>query len=240
MNRMFLAVVLALAAPQVLAQSPDRSGKEVVDTVCAACHAKGVKGAPKIGDRAAWNPRLKNGLDNVVRSAIRGHGGMPARGGQASLTDAEFRAAVVYMVNPADAAPKSAPKGAAVKSSQSKTVDGVEIHVGFVSADTLRRAPEGSAERKMHGGIPKGSGYYHLNVTMLEAGKPAKKMKVEARIEQPGMSGETQQLEPVALGGTDSYGAYFKLLPKVRYVVIIRAQRANAQPLEARFEESTN
>ena len=239
MIRMFLTVALVIAALQLLAQSQDRSGKEVVDSVCSACHAKGVKGAPKIGDRTAWNPRLKNGLDNVVRSAIRGHGGMPARGGQAALTDNEFKAAVTYMVNPVDTAPKDTPKPA-VRSGQSKNVGGVEINVGFVSAETLRKAPEGSAERKMHGGVPSGSGYYHLNVTLQEGGKPLDKAKVQARIEQPGMSGETRELEAVTLGATPSYGAYFKLLPKTRYVVIVRAQRANAQPLEARFEERTN
>lgn len=238
--RPLAASVLAVLAPLALAQSPDRGGKEVVDAVCAACHAKGVKGAPKIGDRTAWNPRLKNGLDNVVRSAIRGHGGMPARGGQAALTDNEFRAAVTYMVNPVDTAPKDAPKGAAVKSSQSKTVGGVEIHLGLVSADSLRKAPEGSAERKMHGGVPKGSGYYHLNVTLLDdARKPVASAKVEARVEQAGMSGETKALDAMTLGGTPSYGAYFKLLPKTRYIVIVKALKSGSQPLEARFEQST-
>ena len=241
MIRNLLAVALALAAPQLLAQA-DRSGKEVVDSVCAACHATGDKGAPKIGDRAAWNPRLKVGLDNIVRSAIRGHGGMPARGGQAALTDSEFKAAVTYMVNPVDAPSKGAVKGAAVRSSQSKTVGGLDIHLGLVAAEKLSKSPEGSAERKMHGGVPKGTGYYHLNVTLLDqAGKPVTNAKVEARVEQPGMSGETKALEPVTLSGIASHGAYFKLLPKTRYVVIVRAQRADAaQPLEARFEHRTN
>ena len=49
---------------------------------------------------AAWRPRLKNGLDNTVRSAINGHGNMPARGGMANLTDPELRAAILYMFNP--------------------------------------------------------------------------------------------------------------------------------------------
>jgi cytochrome c5 len=61
------------------------------------CHGTGAGGAPKIGDKDAWVGRAKQGFDSVVRSAIAGHGGMPARGGMANLTDAEMRAAVTYM-----------------------------------------------------------------------------------------------------------------------------------------------
>ena len=77
----------------------ERSGEQIVQAQCRKCHDTGVGGAPKIGDRAAWAPRIKDGLDNTVRSAIRGHGGMPARGGMADLTDAELRGAIVYMFN---------------------------------------------------------------------------------------------------------------------------------------------
>jgi len=76
-----------------------RSGKEIVETQCVKCHGKGVGGAPKIGDRAEWIPRLKQGLDTVVASAIHGHGAMPPRGGMADLTDVEIRSAIVYMFN---------------------------------------------------------------------------------------------------------------------------------------------
>ena len=74
-----------------------RSGEEIVKAQCIKCHEEGKGGAPKIGDRDAWIPRLKEGLDNTVRSAIHGHGGMPARGGMADLTDAEMRSAVIYL-----------------------------------------------------------------------------------------------------------------------------------------------
>lgn len=77
----------------------ERSGKQIVEAQCFKCHKDGVGGAPKIGDRAAWIPRVSQGLDNVVRSAIRGHGAMPARGGKADLSDAEMRKAVIYMFN---------------------------------------------------------------------------------------------------------------------------------------------
>ena len=81
------------------AAAKPRTGEQIVKMQCSKCHEKGVGGAPKIGDRDAWIPRLKNGLDATVRSAINGHGGMPARGGMASLTDAELRSAITYMFN---------------------------------------------------------------------------------------------------------------------------------------------
>lgn len=76
-----------------------RTGKDIVEARCVNCHGTGVNGAPRIGDRAAWIPRVKQGLDVVVASAIHGHGAMPPRGGMANLTDAEIRSAVVYMFN---------------------------------------------------------------------------------------------------------------------------------------------
>jgi cytochrome c5 len=76
-----------------------RTGQEIVQARCATCHETGKGGAPKIGDREAWIPRVKDGLDATVRSAINGHGGMPARGGMPSLSDGEMKEAIVYMMN---------------------------------------------------------------------------------------------------------------------------------------------
>lgn len=76
-----------------------RTGEEIVRKQCSKCHEEGKMGAPRIGDRAAWIPRLTQGLDATVRSAINGHGGMPARGGLADLTDTELKSAIVYMFN---------------------------------------------------------------------------------------------------------------------------------------------
>ena len=77
----------------------ERAGKQIVDMQCSKCHKAGTGGAPKIGDRDAWIKRGSAGMDSLVRSAINGHGGMPARGGMADLTDSEIRGAVVYMFN---------------------------------------------------------------------------------------------------------------------------------------------
>jgi cytochrome c5 len=89
-------------------QAAERTGEQIVSVRCSHCHRTGVNGAPKIGDKADWIPRLKPGLDLVVRSAINGHGAMPPRGGMANLTDAEIRSAIIYMFN-GDAAPSKVP-----------------------------------------------------------------------------------------------------------------------------------
>lgn len=72
-------------------------GKAVYEKNCAACHATGVAGAPKFGDRAAWKEHIAGGLEHMAEIAIRGEGAMPPRGGNSELTDAEIRAAVAYI-----------------------------------------------------------------------------------------------------------------------------------------------
>jgi len=66
--------------------------------VCQACHAAGVAGAPKIGDKAAWAPRLAQGIDGLTASAIKGKGAMPPKGGS-TASDADIKAVVSYMAN---------------------------------------------------------------------------------------------------------------------------------------------
>lgn len=74
-------------------------GKKVFDSTCTACHATGVAGAPKPGDKAAWAPRIKQGMDALVQSVLKGKGAMPPKGGNASLSDADVRAGVEFMVS---------------------------------------------------------------------------------------------------------------------------------------------
>lgn len=69
--------------------------------VCSACHAAGVAGAPKVGDKAAWAPRVGAGVDGLTASAIKGKGAMPPKGGAASASDADIKAVVSYMVDAA-------------------------------------------------------------------------------------------------------------------------------------------
>jgi cytochrome c5 len=74
-------------------------GKAVYDKVCFACHAQSVAGSPRLGDKAAWAPRIKTGIDMLMQSVIKGKGAMPPRGGNPSLTEAEARAAVEFMAS---------------------------------------------------------------------------------------------------------------------------------------------
>ena len=76
-----------------------RTGKQVVEAVCSACHGTGALNAPKIGDAAAWAPHAKEGLDHLLPIAIKGTGAMPPRGGDPGLADVEIARAIAYMVN---------------------------------------------------------------------------------------------------------------------------------------------
>ena len=89
----------------------ERSGEEIVKNTCAACHASGVLGAPKIGDKAAWAKHISIGFDRLVALAIKGQGQMPPRGGDPSLSDVEVARAVAVMANQSGAnfTPPSAP-----------------------------------------------------------------------------------------------------------------------------------
>jgi len=86
---------VATVAPAALGK-PD--GKKTYDTACMACHATGAAGAPKLGDKAAWAPRLKTGNEALYASVLKGKGAMPPKGGNAALADADAKAAVDYMV----------------------------------------------------------------------------------------------------------------------------------------------
>jgi cytochrome c5 len=77
----------------------EKTGKEVVDGACNACHGTGALGAPKIGDKAAWGPRLKDGLEKLRQIAISGIRQMPPRGGDSTLSDTEIARAIVFMAN---------------------------------------------------------------------------------------------------------------------------------------------
>lgn len=92
-----VAAAPAAAMPAPAAGGDSAKGKSIYDSACAACHVAGVAGAPKSGDKAAWAPRLKTGKDALYASVIKGKGAMPPKGGNASLTEADIKAAVDYL-----------------------------------------------------------------------------------------------------------------------------------------------
>lgn len=94
-----VAVAIPAAAPPVKAAAAVASGEGVYKASCSACHATGVAGAPKAGDKAAWAPRIAKGLALLHEHALKGFNNvMPAKGGNPALSDAEVKSAVDYMV----------------------------------------------------------------------------------------------------------------------------------------------
>lgn len=91
------AVAAAPAAPQTQAVAAAGGGEALYKQACAACHMTGAANAPKLGDKAAWAPRLAQGVPALVQNAIKGKGAMPPKGGS-TAPDADVRAAVEYMV----------------------------------------------------------------------------------------------------------------------------------------------
>ena len=95
-----VVAAVAAAAPAAPAKAAAGAGEALYKQACVACHAAGVAGSPKFGDKAAWAPRIQTGLDMLTASVIKGKGAMPPKGGSAA-SDADIRAAVEYMVSAA-------------------------------------------------------------------------------------------------------------------------------------------
>ena len=93
--------VMNALIPAAHAASAD--GKATYDSACTVCHTAGVAGAPKLGDKADWGPRIAQGKDKLYEHSLKGFQGkkgfMPAKGGNAALKDDAVKAAVDYMVS---------------------------------------------------------------------------------------------------------------------------------------------
>ncbi|MGB5741967.1 MAG: c-type cytochrome, partial [Sedimenticolaceae bacterium] len=96
--------VAAPASPPPSAGAPVdlAKGESVYGMACLACHTTGAAGAPKLGDKAVWAPRIAQGMEVLHASAINGKGAMPPKGGRVDLPDADIQAAVAYMVKAAE------------------------------------------------------------------------------------------------------------------------------------------
>jgi len=100
------AVMPAPAAEPVAAPAASGAdlakGKAVYGAACFVCHGTGAAGAPKLGDKAAWAPRIAQGMDALVNNALHGKNAMPPKGGRMDLADDDVRAAVAYLVSEAE------------------------------------------------------------------------------------------------------------------------------------------
>ena len=94
------AAAPAALAPAASAQAKGtRGGEDVFNASCTACHSTGAAGAPKLGDKEAWAPRIATGMDTMLEVAIKGKNAMPPRGTCADCSDDELKKAIEYMVS---------------------------------------------------------------------------------------------------------------------------------------------
>ncbi|HKB53837.1 MAG TPA: c-type cytochrome [Ramlibacter sp.] len=201
-----------------------RTSESIVRSQCAQCHESGTQGAPKIGDRAAWTPRLAKGLDALVASAVHGHGPMPARGGMPELSETDLRGAIVYMFN-YGLPPVPPPPPAAAADPHHKLVSGLDVYFGMLEAETMRAA---QAQKVGAAGmdIPSGPGYYHLSVALKDhkSQAPVSNAKVTMKVSD-GMSVESKTLGPVAANNAVSYGNFFKFTSGNAYNITTEIRR---------------
>jgi hypothetical protein len=172
---------------------------------------------------------------------------MPPRGGKADLTDGEIRSAVLYLFDPTGAT-KPAAKAASAPASATAgmhraSAGGMDIYLGRLSAEQMRAFPAGSPEATMHGGIPGGSGYWHVNVSVFDSASQAQVTgaTVDFEYEQLGMGRQKKALEAATVAGATSYGAYVRLAPKSTYNFLVRVKKPGApQATEVKFQDKLN
>jgi len=221
------------------APAAERSGEKVVKAQCVKCHETGVGGAPKIGDRTAWIPRLKQGVDPLVRSAINGHGGMPPRGGLANLTDREIRNAIVYMFNPATvAATQTSPVASAVSGQDFAVVRDATVYFGVVPGDAIRSHPK-EYPQKVYGVPPSGPAQYYVTVALFDtpSGQRIEDAVVKARVATAAGAGPEKTLEPMTIANSRSYGNYFAMGGTGPYKITVHIRRPGSlDAIQAQFE----
>lgn len=96
-------VATVAAAGSEAVAAPVKDGKTVFEATCIGCHGGGLPAAPKLGDKAAWGPRIAQGKDTLYQHSLAGFQGkggmMPPKGGNDALAEAEVKAAVDYMLD---------------------------------------------------------------------------------------------------------------------------------------------
>ena len=230
-----IATMLCLSAQGVIvaapAQAKDRSGEQIVAAQCATCHETGKSGAPKIGDRGAWIARAKQGLDPLVASAMKGHGGMPARGGLADLSDVELKSAVIYMLN----------SGSGATTGQDyRVVADTKLDFGVVSASAMRGRAQ-DYPPSVYGTVPSLPDHYYVTVAAFDArsGQRIADAVVKARVSGAAGAGREQTLKPITVGGAVSYGGYFPMAGGGPYKVAVHVIRpGSSAPVDAQFQYS--
>ena len=217
-----------------------RSSEQIVRMQCSKCHEPGADGAPRIGDRPAWIPRLNKGMEALVASAVHGHGPMPARGGMPDLSDQEIRGAIAYMFNYGVPMPRpvaSPPSGSS--DPFHKLVADTDVYLGLMPAHKLRAASgQNKALGEMHGGLPRTDDAYHLNISLADSKTKASitDAMVKARVSDS-FGAETRALELMIENNAVSYGNYFRMRSGSTYSITAQIQRpGQAELIESKFE----
>jgi cytochrome c5 len=230
----FAVAALALAAAAALAQAPERNGAQVAREHCALCHDGGLNGAPLTGDQNAWAElTARRGMDALVRAVAAGHGDMPARGGEARLTDAELRGATVYMSG-SQAARAAADLRAGLEppvTTLEKAAGELRVLLSLTPVRALRSYPANAAGRAARD-------LYLVNVVVLhrKTGAPVASAIVEARIEPQDSGAKRGEVLLVPIGAA-GYGAYLKLDPRLSHTILVRIRPpGGAAQVEAKFE----
>lgn len=230
------AVAAALLATPCVAI--ERSGTEVVKSHCAQCHASGLLGAPVIGNAQSWQPRAAKGLDVLVRNATRGFGwGMPAHGGDPSLTQAELRRAVTEMLRASGTAPSVASNAvpAATRSAE-VVVDGVVVHMSLLPSRILRQYPPGSPERAVLDDAGEERDRYLVSATLHDARtfKPIEGARLEVHLQQPGWASQLAALSPLRALARSNYARFVRLVSGAPCVATLAIRRGgSAFPIQA-------
>lgn len=97
-GKLVVAKAMSAVANAIVPAAQAADGAGIYNTACAACHGTGAAGAPKLGDKAAWAPRIAKGKSAMYVTALKGKGAMPPKGGRMDMSDAVIKAAVDYMI----------------------------------------------------------------------------------------------------------------------------------------------
>ncbi len=153
-----------------------KTGQQVFESTCSACHGSGVAGAPKFGDAGDWGSYIQQGFDSLLKNAIDGIGAMPPRGGNAALSDFEVARAVVYMANASGADfPEPAEPGEAGAAPESAAADTAPAPASDTPA---AEAPAAEAA------APADAGAAETVAAADTAAKPASEMSVGEKLYQ--------------------------------------------------------
>jgi cytochrome c5 len=162
---------VAIQAGGATAATGAKTGEEVYKSVCTVCHQTGVTNAPKFGNKGDWADRIKQGRDTLFKAAIGGIRGMPPKGGNPALSDAEVERAVVYMANAAGADFKE-PASPPAEPAKSAPTAAAPVPVAAAPAPATPAASPPTASAS-HGAAGAGEGkmlYEHVCVACHGAG----------------------------------------------------------------------